>query len=57
MGADGADGGMDKGDGKGAEACGGTIFFFFFTEQLSFGQGHYSPLLLGCSKCFMQITQ
>ena len=48
MGDDGADGDMDKGDGKGAEAGGGTIFLFLKkTEQLSFGQGHYSPLL-GC---------
>ena len=30
MGADGADGGMDNGDGKGAEASGGTIFLFFY---------------------------
>ena len=55
MGADGADGGMDKGDGKGDEACGGTIFllfFFFLRSSYPFGKGIIVPCLLGCSKCF-----
>ena len=51
MGADGVDGGMDNGDGKGAEASGGTIFlffcFFFKNERSSspMGKGIIVPCL------------
>ena len=42
----GADGDMDKGDGKGAEACGGTIFLFFLKQSsYPLGKGIIVPCL------------